>query len=244
MGQLDRSLTLFQSDIPMSSLETIHRANSLPFIPEGDGRNAKHEYRDQLAVLEDARYRSFRNWRPGESLLFNTSEMKPPFNRSVSSTLAQYLQNTYCKLVIRKYHSMVSRRKLLKASGGVLALSSLAGCSYYEEERYTTVNVGNRTQQRQLISVAAFDPDSDTRSPLFGKNIELPPAGEGDEDTEVFEEAFESQRAIIEVEMGNLQQQFIYQPSSGCSEREEDGYLWIRFQTPSTVTWDIGCEGE
>lgn len=137
---------------------------------------------------------------------------------------------------------MVSRRKLLTVGGGVLASSSLAGCSYFEEEHYTTVNVGNHTQQQQLISVAAFEPDSDTRSPLFGENIELP-AGDGNENHEVFEEAFESQRAIIEVEMGNLQQQFIYQPT-GCAEPEKNDYLWIRFETPSTVTWDLGCESE
>lgn len=45
MGKLDRSLTLFQSDIPTSSLETTHRANSLPLIPERDGRDVRHEYR-------------------------------------------------------------------------------------------------------------------------------------------------------------------------------------------------------
>lgn len=139
---------------------------------------------------------------------------------------------------------MVSRRKLLRAGSGVLLASSLSGCSYFEDERYTEVIVHNHTQQQQNIGVAALDPDSDTRSPLFGEKFDLPPAGEGNQETRVFEEAFKSQRALIEVEMGDLQQQFIYQPTPACKEREMGDVLSIDFRSPHSAQWEVGCRGE
>lgn len=136
----------------------------------------------------------------------------------------------------------LSRRKLLQASGGMIGASSLAGCNYFSEDRYTTINIGNRTREALNVSVAALEPESDTRSSLWGENLELP-APEAESDTQRFEEAFESQRALIEVETIDMQQQFIYQPAPGCEDNKGD-VLWIRFPNPDSTTWDVGCTSE
>ena len=140
---------------------------------------------------------------------------------------------------------MVTRRKLLTVGGGALASSSLAGCSYFDEPRYTSINVGNRTEEQQTIRVTVLDAESDTRSGLFTEKVELDSIT-GDSSTELYRNAFEAQRALVEVRLtkSDMQQQFVYQRSQACKERERGDVLRIRFHNPYAAKWDVACTSQ
>lgn len=148
---------------------------------------------------------------------------------------------------------MVNRRKLLQVCGGVLASSSVPGCSYFDEERYTSILVENVTRERHTVLVGVYDPESDTRSELFSEGTELAPVGE-EPNRDVFGDAFEVQRALVEISLVNtekqrtveneMQEQFFYQPPQSCKTREWDEVLEIQIANPYSVTWNVRCENE
>jgi hypothetical protein len=140
---------------------------------------------------------------------------------------------------------MANRRRVLKVIGGVLMSSSLAGCSYFDEDRNTSINVGNYTEERKTIEVTVLNPESDTRSSLFREKTELGPLQE-DSSNEIFQDAFKTRRALVEVGIieSDFQQQFIYQPSPACKDKNRSEYLEIQFHNPYSAKWDVACESE
>lgn len=138
---------------------------------------------------------------------------------------------------------MVSRRKLLRAGSGVLLGSSLAGCGYLEEDRSTSISVHNHTQERESIRVTVFDTDSDTQTSLFTEEVELAPTGEN-ANTERFQDAFTTQRVLVEVTLGDMQEQFTYRPSPACTEDGRDEHLTIQFNNPYSIRWSVACQSE
>lgn len=124
--------------------------------------------------------------------------------------------------------SPVQRREILQASGA-LTIGALAGCSYLQDDsRSTSIRVRNYHSQDLYIGFGVLDPDPDEEdnSHLFHKFIELDAiTEEGDLDSEIVEDAFESQKALLRLDIGvqgepDLVREFTYFPGNNACSQE------------------------
>lgn len=140
--------------------------------------------------------------------------------------------------------SQVGRRGLLQVGG--LITGTIAGCGYLNGDgpRYTTVQVSNMAMDRRAVDISVLDPDGGERSDAtwFAESIHFE-ARDDEDDVEYrdFEQAFEMDRAIVEVRSGAYgpHAQFTYYPY--CSDR--DDILQIGISREGEILWDVACDG-
>lgn len=134
----------------------------------------------------------------------------------------------YSKLLGGGMPSPVRRRDVLQA-GGALAIGSLAGCSYLQGDSiFTSIDIGNFHTQDLSVEVRVYDPDTDDRDDrlLFYSRAEMNQFdAENGVDRELAEDAFESQKAVVQLDIGvqggdDLVQEFTYFPESHHCRQE------------------------
>lgn len=131
-------------------------------------------------------------------------------------------------------------------SGGIVAASSIAGCSYLGEPRYTTVFAGNLAEEKKILSIDVFDPEGSDRNDAtwFSERVELEGRDGENSDTKILEQAFEANQAIVEVKLrGGFgpNSQFTYYPY--CGDRGQDDILHIDISRDGGIRWDVACDG-
>lgn len=144
--------------------------------------------------------------------------------------------------------SPVRRRELLQA-GGVITGGSLAGCGYLEDDPiYTSIRLQNFSEDRLSVPVTVYDPgsDEDENPVLFHEEVELEARDGDDVDDRVLEDAFETQRAIVELEVAfvlggdDYMRQFTYFPRCPQDKAEELGHL-LRITIHSDIEYSRSC---
>lgn len=138
-------------------------------------------------------------------------------------------------------------------AGCALTIGSLAGCGYLQDDTLSTsIRVRNYHTQDLQIGFGVLDPDTDEgdNAHIFHSNVELDAITEdGDLDEEVFEDAFESQKAIIQLDIGvqggaDRFKEFTYFPGNHqCRQEavEEHGHLLRLDFNPDIQNMMIEC---
>lgn len=129
--------------------------------------------------------------------------------------------------------SPISRREVLQ-SGGVLAAGSLAGCGYFEDEPiYTSIDIRSFADEHLEVELRVFEPNPDEgfSEILFFESVELEGVDGGEIDDHLFEDAFESKQAIVELKVSPMlggrdrfMRQFTYFPNCPRESAEERGH--------------------
>lgn len=138
--------------------------------------------------------------------------------------------------------SPVGRRELLRA-GGTLLTGTLAGCGYVSGSSHTTIRVRNMAKDRRSVALSVLDPDGGERSDAtwFSEQIRFEERDDGDDvEHQEFEDAFEMNRAIVEVKAGGYgpHAQFTYYPY--CDGR--DDLLNVALSGEGEIIWDVACD--
>lgn len=109
----------------------------------------------------------------------------------------------------------VSRRKVLRRLAVVGGAGATAGCtSVANETTSTTVAVENLHEEERSITIVVLDPDVDQYSDatLFLEQVQLGASTNEQTPSRKFPNAFESQRALVEVRNRAGTDQYMYHP--------------------------------
>ena len=114
----------------------------------------------------------------------------------------------------------VSRRKVLRRFAVVGGAGAVAGCtSVADETTSTTVVVENSHDEERSVTIVILDPDVDQYSDatLFLEEVQLGAGTDEQTPSQRFPDAFESQRALVEVRDRGRTDQYIYHPICSTS---------------------------
>lgn len=113
----------------------------------------------------------------------------------------------------------LSRREILRV-GAVAGLGSFAGCSGLSDDPvYTTIILDSYSDKQLNTDITVYNWEDDSSDILFREIVKL--EQQDDRVDHLFEDAFESQRAIVDIDASkqagipDIKKQFTYFP--GCS---------------------------
>ncbi|MFW5964864.1 MAG: hypothetical protein ACOCQM_08345 [Natronomonas sp.] len=148
------------------------------------------------------------------------------------------------------------RRRDLLVAGGAMTAGPLAGCSYLQDDPlFTSIHIDNFHDQQLAVDVGALDPEAeDGDEPyLYLNSFQMDAmTDDGEVDRQLFEDAFESQKAHIQLDVkvqggDNLVREFTYYPENHqCRQEavEELGHLLRMRLNPDLGGYTISCPAE
>lgn len=135
----------------------------------------------------------------------------------------------------------ISRRDLIQTIG-IIGGVSVAGCSSLTDGSVTGIVLQIEASERGTVGLTVFDPEADRRSEatLFSRLIELAEEDVGGVVERTFDDAFESERALVEVRTQSHVEQFFYYPD--CPQEDSDESLRVTVDTETgSVDYTTGC---
>jgi len=148
------------------------------------------------------------------------------------------------------------RRRDLLVAGGAMTVGPLAGCSSLQDDPlFTSIRIDNFHDQQLAVDVGVLDPeaeDGDDPYLYFNRFHMDAITDDGEVDTQLFEDAFESQKAHIQLDVtvqggDNLVREFTYYPENHqCRQEavEEHGHLLRMQLNPDLGGYTISCSAE
>jgi hypothetical protein len=145
------------------------------------------------------------------------------------------------------------RREVLQASG-LVAAGTFAGCSGSGDDPvYTSIYLRHYANDRLSTDIKVYPWEDDSSEFLFWQTPKLEQQADGPH--RVYEDAFETQRAIVDIDAGKLtgdpdiKEQFTYIPNCPPDSARKGGHsLSIRLDPEADhlgtkVQWEATCGG-